>query len=152
MRLLQPQGTTVCESHFKIVKLIDGLVDLGYLDFVGGSNDKNKDGWNSFTSRIRPSHILKVEFGKCTADFFGIYNHKSKTAVLLSDFDIDIQGKLIRRRGKKLRQRIEYKDTNETQGIKLMLYAYNSLLQRTYKDIGPLEKAYVQLDTKVGVK
>ena len=137
---------------FKIVKLIDGLVELGYLDFIGGSNDKNNDGWNSFTSRIRPSHILKVEFGKCTADLFDIYNHKSKTAVLLSDFDIDLQGNLIRRRGNKLRQLIEYKDTSETQSMELMLYAYNSLLQRTYIDIGPLEKAYVELDTKVGVK
>ena len=137
---------------FKIVKLIDGLVELGYLDFIGGSNDKNNDGWNSFTSRIRPSHILKVEFGKCTADLFDIYNHKSKTAVLLSDFDIDLQGNLIRRRGNKLRQLIEYKDTSETQSMELMLYAYNSLLQRTYIDIGPLEKAYVEVDTKVGVK
>ncbi len=137
---------------FKIVKLIDGLVELGYLDFVGGSNDKNNEGWKSFTSRIRPSHILKVEFGKCTADLFDIYNHKSKTAVLLSDFDADMQGKLIRRRGEKLRQLIEYKDTNETQRMELMLYAYNSLLQRTYIDIGPLQKAYVELDTKVGLK
>ena len=58
---------------FKIVLLIDGLVELGYLEFLGGSNDKNHNGWNSFTSRIRTSHILKVEFGKCNAELFDIY-------------------------------------------------------------------------------
>ena len=47
---------------FKIVQLIDGLVELGYLEFVGGSNDKINDGWNSFTSRIRPSIFLKLSF------------------------------------------------------------------------------------------
>ena len=81
---------------FKIVQLIDGLVELGYLEFLGGSNDKTHHGWNSFTSRIRPSHILKVEFGKCNAELFDIFKHKSKIALILSDFDTDIDGKLIR--------------------------------------------------------
>ena len=137
---------------FKIVQLIDGLVELGYLDFVGGSNDKNNGGWKSFTSRIRPSHILKVEFAKCTAESFDIYKHKSKTAVILSDFDTDIEGKLIRRRGKRLRPLLEYEDTNETQQMELMLYAYNSLLQKTYIDIATLEKSYIERETKVGIQ
>ena len=137
---------------FKIVQLIDGLVELGYLEFVGGSNDKTNDGWNSFTSRIRPSYVLKVEFGKCTAEQFDIFKHKSKIAVILSDFDTDIEGKLIRRQGKKLRPLIEYKNTDETQRMELMLYAYNSLLQKTYIDIATLEKAYVDRETKAGVK
>ena len=118
---------------FKIVKLIDGLVELGYLEFKGGSNNKAYDGWSSFTSRVRPSHILKVEFGKCTAEPFDIYKHKSKIAVILSDFDTDIEGKLIRRRGKRLRQLVEYEDTDETQRMELMLFAYNSLPQKTYR-------------------
>ena len=135
---------------FKIVKLIDGLVELGYLEFKGGSNNKAYDGWSSFTSRVRPSHILKVEFGKCTAEPFDIYKHKSKIAVILSDFDTDIEGKLIRRRGKRLRQLVEYEDTDETQRMELMLFAYNSLLQKTYIDIATLEKAYIERETKVG--
>ena len=137
---------------FKIVQLIDGLVELGYLEFVGGSNDKTNDGWNSFTSRVRPSHILKVEFGKCTVEQFDIFKHKSKTAVILSDFDTDIEGKLIRRKGKRLRPLVEYKDTDETQRMELMLYAYNSLLQKTYIDIATLEKTYIERETKVGVQ
>ena len=137
---------------FKIIQLIDGLVELGYLEFVGGSNDKTYDGWNSFTSRIRPSHILKVEFAKCTAEQFDIYKHKSKVAVLLSDFDTDIEGKLIRRRGKRLKQLIEYEDTDETQRMELMLYAYNSLLQKAYIDIATLEKTYIERETKVGIQ
>ena len=36
-------------------------------------------------------------------------------AVILSDFDTDVEGKLIRRRGKRLRQLLEYEDTDETQ-------------------------------------
>ncbi len=137
---------------FKIVQLIDGFVELGYLEFLGGSNDKTCDGWNSFTSRIRPSHILKVEFGKCTAEQFDIFKHKSKVAVILSDFDTDLEGKLIRRRGKRLRQLLEYEDTEETQRMELVLYAYNSLLQKTYIDIATLEKTYIERETKVGIQ
>ncbi len=137
---------------FKIVRLIDGLVELGYLEFAGGSNDKTFKGWNSFTSRIRPSQILKVEFGKCTANLFDIKTHKSKTAVILSDFDIDVEGRLVRRRGNKLRKLLEYADTDETKRMELMLYAYNSLISRTYIDIGPLEKNYVEHDTKTGLQ
>ena len=137
---------------FKIVQLIDGLVELGYLEFVGGSNDKTYDGWNSFTSRIRPSYVLKVEFGKCTAEQFDIFKHRSKIAVILSDFDTDIEGKLIRRRGKQLRQLLEYEDTEETQRMELVLYAYNSLLQKTYIDLATLEKAYIEHETKVGIQ
>ena len=135
---------------FKIVQLIDGLVELGYLDFIAGSNDRVYDGWNSFTSRIRPSHILKVEFSKCNAEQFDIFKHKSKTAVILSDFDTDIEGKLIRRRGKRLRPLLEYEDTDETQRMELMLYAYNSLLQKTYIDIATLDKTYIERETKLG--
>ena len=137
---------------FKIVQLIDGLVELGYLEYFVGSNDKNFNGWKSFTSRIRPSHILKVEFGKCSAELFELYSHKSKVAVILSDFDTDIEGKLIRRRGNRLRQLVEYKDTDETQRMELMLYAYNNLLQKTYIDIVTLENAYITQNTKVGVQ
>ena len=135
---------------FKIVQLIDGLVELGYLEFVGGSHDKTYDGWNSFTSRIRPSHILKVEFSKCNVEQFDIGKHKSKVAVILSDFDTDVEGKLIGRRGKRLRQLVEYEDTDETQLMELTLYAYNSLLKKTYIDIATLEKPYIEHETKVG--
>ena len=135
---------------FKIVQLIDGLVELGYLEFTRGSNNKADEGWSSFTSRIRPSHILKVEFGKCTAEPWEIYKHKSKIAVILSDFDTDIEGKLIRRRGKTLRPLVEYEETDETKRMELMLYAYNSLLQKTYIDIATLEKSYIERETKVG--
>ena len=135
---------------FKIVQLIDGLVELGYLEFTGGSNNKANDGWSSFTSRVRPSHILKVEFGKCTAEPWDIFRHKSKIAVILSDFDTDIEGKLICRRGKRLRPLVEYEETDETKRMELMLYAYNSLLQKTYIDIATLEKSYIERETKVG--
>ena len=137
---------------FKIIQLIDGLVELGYLEFVGGSHDKTNDGWNNFTSRIRPSHILKVEFSKCNVEQFDIGKHKSKVAVILSDFDTDLEGKLIRRRGKKLRKLVEYEDTDQTQRMELMLYAYNSLLQKTYIDIATLEKTYIERETKVGTQ
>ena len=137
---------------FKIVQLIDGLVELDYLEFAGESNDKTDDGPNSFTSKIRPSHILKVGFGTCSAELFDIHKHKSKIALILSDFDTDIEGNLIRRRGKGLRQLIEYEDTHETQRMELMLYAYNSLLQKTYIDIASLKKTYIDRNTKMGAQ
>ena len=80
---------------FKIVQLIDGLVELGYLEFAGESNDKAIVEGNSFTSRIRPSHILKVGFGTCNVELFDIHKHKSKIALILSDFDTDIELSLI---------------------------------------------------------
>ena len=40
---------------FKIKDITDYLVDLEYLDFEMGSNDKTYDGWYSYTSRIRPN-------------------------------------------------------------------------------------------------
>ena len=36
--------------------------------------------------------------------------------------------------------------------MELMLYAYNSLLQKTYIDIATLEKTYIELETKVGTQ
>jgi hypothetical protein len=36
--------------------------------------------------------------------------------------------------------------------MELMLYAYNSLLQKTYIDIASLEKTYIDRDTKMGVQ
>ena len=137
---------------FKIVQLIDGLVELGYLELAGESNDKTNVEGNSFTSRIRPSHILKVGFGTCNAELFDIHKHKSKIALILSDFDTDIEGNSIRRRGRGLRQLVEYEDTDETQRMELMLYAYNSLLQKTYIDIASLEKTYIDRETKMGVQ
>mgnify|MGYP001368039122 CR=1 FL=1 len=66
------------------------------------------------------------------------------------NFDTDVEGKLIRRRGKRLRQLVEYEDTEETQRMELMLYAYNSLLHKTYIDIATLEKPYIERENKVG--
>ena len=137
---------------FKIVELIDGLVELGYLELAVESNEKTNVQGNSFTSRIRPSHILKVGFGTCNVELFDIHKHKSKIALILSDFDTDIEGNPIRRRGRGLRQLVEYKDTDETQRMELMLYAYNSLLQKTYIDIASLEKTYIDRETKMGLQ
>ena len=137
---------------FKIVELIDGLVELGYLEFSVESYEKTNVQRNSLTSRIRPSHILKVGFGTCNVELFDIHKHKSKIALILSDFDTDIEGNSIRRRGRGLRQLVEYEETDETQRMELMLYAYNSLLQKTYIDIASLEKTYIDRDIKMGVQ
>ena len=136
----------------KIIQLINSLVELGYLEFAGESNDETNVEGSSLTSRIRPSHILKVGFGTCNAELFDIHKHKSKIALILSDFDTDIEGNLIRRSGRGLRQLVEYEDTDETQRMELMLYAYNSLLQKTYIDIASLEKTYIDRETKMGVQ
>ena len=136
----------------KIVKLIDALVELDYLEFVNGSNDKTYNGWNSFTSRIRPSNILKVEFGKCTATLFDVNKHKGEVAVILSDFDTDTEGSLITRRGNKVRKLLEYDDTADTQHMEQQLQEYNDLLRRTYIDIATLDKGYIERDTKRGIQ
>lgn len=135
---------------FKIVPVIDYLIELDYVDFVNGSNDRTHNGWHSFTSRIRPSRILQAEFGKCTATLFDINKHHNEVAVILSDFDTDVEGNLITRRGKKLRKLIEYEDTPETQRMELQLKAYNELLRNTYIDIATLEIAYIDRQTKKG--
>ena len=138
-------------SH-KIVPILDYMVELNYLDFVKGSNDKTNNGWYSFTSRILPSNILKAEFGKCTATLFDINKHKDEVAVILSDFDTDREGNFITRKGKRVRKLIEYDDTVETQRMEQQLQAYNNLLQETYIDISSLEKAYILGKTKRGIQ
>lgn len=137
---------------FKLVQVIDYLIELDYVDFVNGSNDKTHNGWHSFTSRIRPSKILQAEFGKCTATLFDVNKHHDEVAVILSDFDSDAEGNLITRRGKKLRKLIEYDGTAETQRMEQELQAYNELLRKTYIDISSLDKAYIERQTKKGIQ
>ena len=137
---------------YKIVQIIDYMVELNYLDFVMGSNDRTHNGWHSFSSRILPSNILKAEFGKCTATLFDIYKHKDEVTLILSDFDTDAEGNLITRKGKKVRKYIEYDDTPDTQRMEQELQAYNKLLRKTYIDIGSLEKAYILRETKKGIQ
>ena len=137
---------------YKIVQIIDYMVELNYLDFVMGSNDRTHNGWHSFSSRILPSNILKAEFGKCTATLFDIHKHKDEVALILSDFDTDAEGSLITRKGKKVRKYIEYDDTAETQRMEQDLQVYNELLRKTYIDIGSLDKAYILRKTKRGIQ
>ena len=128
---------------FNIKDITDYLVDLGYLDFVMGSNDRTYDGWYSFTSRIRPTQSLGSLFNKCTATLFDIDRHKDELTVVLTDFDVDAEGKLIKRKGKKLRKKIEYEQTPFTQAMINGLKRYNELLARTYIDIPTLDKPFV---------
>ena len=137
---------------FKIVQIIDFMVELNYLDFVMGSHDRTHNGWYSFNSRIIPSNILKAEFGKCTATLFDINKNKDEEVVILSDFDTDIEGNLITRRGKKVKKFIEYDGTAEIQRMEQELQAYNELLRRTYIDISSLDKAYIERQTKKGIQ
>jgi len=135
---------------FNIKDITDYLVDLGYLDFVMGSNDRTYDGWYSFTSRIRPTQLLESLFNRCTATLFDIDRHKDELTVVLTDFEVDAEGKLIKRKGKKLRKKIEYDQTPFTQAMINALKRYNELLAKTYIDIPTLDKPFVIRETKKG--
>ena len=134
----------------KIVRITDHLVELGYLDFVQGSNDKTFDGWFSFSSRIKPTELLVTHFLKCTATAFDISRHEKETPLVLTDFDVDKEGNLKKRGGKKLRKVKEYEQTPETQRMVQGLKLYNQLLTRTYVDIATLDEPYVVRQTKKG--
>ena len=47
-------------------------------------------------------------FNKCAATLFDIDRHKDELTVVLTDFEVDAEGKLIKRKGNKLRKKTEY--------------------------------------------
>ena len=144
--LMKQQDTEKQET----IDITDFLVELDYLDFVMGSNDRTYEGWHSFTSRIRPTDLLEQIFRKCTASLFDINRHENELSVVLTDFDVDGEGKIIKRRGKKLRKYLEYEATPETEEMARGLKFYNKLLARTYIDVATLDKPYVVRETKKG--
>ena len=135
---------------FKIKDITDYLVDLEYLDFEMGRNDRTYDGWYSYTSRIRPTQSLDSLFKKCTATLYDINGHEDEIPVTLTEFNVDSAGNLIKRRGKKLRKKIEYEQTPFTQAMINRLKRYNELLAKTYIDIPTLDKPFVIRETKKG--
>ena len=100
-------------------------MELNYLDFVMGSNDITYEGWHSFTSRKRPTDLLEQIFRKCTASLFDINRHENELLLVLTDFDVDREGKIEKRRGKKLRKYVKYEATPETEEMERGLKFYN---------------------------
>ena len=78
----------------KINTIIDYLVKLKRLDFIGGRNDRTYGGGFSHTSRIRPTAELHKLFIKCASTEFDFHFDKAET-IILNDFDTDAEGNII---------------------------------------------------------
>ena len=78
----------------KINTIIDYLVKLKRLDFIGGRNDRTYGGRFSQTSRIRPTVKLQKLFIECSAKDFDFHQHEAET-IILNDFDTDAEGNII---------------------------------------------------------
>ena len=137
----------------KINTLIDQLVELGFLDFIGGKNDRKWGGKYSRTSRIRPTPKLTALFLNCTATIFDFHKHKDTETIILNEFDTDREGNVIktgRKRKKKKTKQVPYRDDKSTKQMRETVKAYNNLLLNTYVDVSSLEQPFVMRERNDG--
>ena len=129
----------------KINTVIDYLVELKLLDFIGGRNDRTYGGRYSHTSRIRPTAKLHKLFIKCSATEFDFHQQEAET-IILNDFDTDAEGNIVKTTGRRRRKKVitkEYNDTKETKLMRQTIEAYNAFLHNVFIDISSLEEAYI---------
>lgn len=129
----------------KINTVIDYLVDLDLLDFIGGRNDRKYGGRFSHTSRIRPTAKLHKLFIKCSATEFDFHHDKAET-IILNEFDTDAEGNIILTTGRRPKKKVivkEYNDTKATKQMRETVKAYNAFLHNTYIDVSTLEEPFI---------
>ena len=130
-----------------IINVVDILMAHGLLEHYSFRHDREYGGRYSRTSRYRPSKQLQDQFSKLTLTLFDIDYHTNEASVILTDFETDETGEIIKTAGgKKKRKLIEY-DEDDHPDIKSMredLNAYNELLERTHIDISSLDDPYVE--------
>lgn len=130
---------------YKINTIIDHLVELDFLHFRNGSYDRTNDGRHSRTSRIRATIKLENAFEKCLANQFDISSHYAEETVTLNEFDLDLEGNPIKKKGggKKVKK-VSYEDNWSTIKMREEVTKYNDLLSKFYIDIGNLEQPFVE--------
>ena len=136
----------------KINTVIDYLVELKLLDFIGGSNDRIYGGRFSHTSRIRPTTELHKLFIKCSATEFDFHQHEAET-IILNDFDTDAEGNIIKTKGRRSKKKVitkEYNDTKSTKQMRETVEEYNAFLHNVYIDISSLKEPYILRHKKDG--
>ncbi len=130
-----------------IIKVVDILLAHNLLEHYSFRHDREYGGRYSRTSRYRPSQKLQDHFSKLTLTLFDIDHHTNDATVILTDFETNETGEIIKTTGgKKKRKLIEYSEDDHPD-IKPMredLKAYNELLERTHIDISSLDNPYVE--------
>ena len=130
-----------------IIKVVDILLANGQLEHYPFRHDREYGGRYSRTSRYRPSKQLQDQFAKLTLTLFDIEHHTNEATVILTEFETDASGEIIKTTGvKKKRQFIEYgeDDHPDIRPMRDDLRAYNELLDRTHIDISSLEYSYIE--------
>ena len=128
-------------STRKLVKIFDALIEYEYVDHINHSHSDDPINKNT-TSRIRTSKKLHNLFIGLEASEFDVDLNSDSKQILLTGWEVDEDGNLVKdKNNKKLRQTIEY-DKNELHiSAKLkILTSYNQLLKRTHVDIASLNE------------
>ena len=89
----------------KINTVIDYLVELKLLDFIGGRNDRTYGGRYSRTSRIRPTAKLHKLFIKYSATEFDFHQQEAET-IILKEFDRDREGNTVKTAGRRRKNKV----------------------------------------------
>ena len=97
-----------------IIKVVDILLDRGWLEHYAFRHDREYGGRYSRTSRYRPSKQLQDQFSKLTLTLFDIEHHANEATVILTDFETDATGEIIKTTGgEKKRKLIEYDEDDQ---------------------------------------
>jgi hypothetical protein len=128
----------------RIRGIIDALWDEGFIDYRGGSYNREGSGRGRHHSRIRAAHKLHEMFSPLEIELYELDLHHKRECIVLNDLDVDEDGEPIKTKsGTKKSKPIKYYDTPETDRMRDELTAYNDLLRETYIDIPSLEEPHI---------
>ena len=133
-------------SSNKVSKLgeILNYIEYEYVDHINHSHSDDPINKNT-TSRIRTSKKLHNLFIGLEASEFDVDLNSDSKQILLTGWEVDEDGNLVKdKNNKKLRQTIEYDENELHISAKLkILTSYNQLLKRTHVDIASLEEPHI---------
>ena len=126
----------------KIIKVEAALHGAGWLDELPSYHDKTGRS-ESYTTRIRASHKLGLEFEKLLVDLYDIDFDVAREVIILREKFEDEEGN-------SRRVNLDYQDTGYTNRIREQLLAYNKLLRETFIDIPTLSEPFVVRNIEKG--
>ncbi|MDU8913364.1 hypothetical protein [Aestuariicoccus sp. MJ-SS9] len=122
----------------RIPKIVDALVENGFLDFTQGSYHRDGTVGRNRTSRIRPTPKLVKIFSKASIEPYQIdLHHKQECIILTSKDKVPDSDEEVKR------TTIEYQDTPEIIEMRERLQRYNEFLSETYIDIPSLTDPWI---------
>ena len=120
----------------RLPKLIDVLVEEGFLEFSQGSFHRDTTAGQNRTSRIKPTPRLLSIFSEFGLESYELDLHHKQECIILTKDEPNEDNDSIR-------TKVEYEDTPQTIEMRQRLQSYNDFLAATYIDIPSLTDPWI---------